>query len=251
MSTPEEQGTTTTDAPAPVATWRRLASRAAWFIPLLFVLLMIAFQFVDPFLLINCVVFGLLGWWAGRGGKASLIVLGILSVVFIAMNVPFIIPSLMAPASFIDFLITSFLLLAAVTAAVSSFVALRAGDGVTSGPRTMFRVVVALGVVAIVVAAVGRLTYDGGALQEGDVELTTVDTEFDPEELSADSGQVAVFITNDDPTLHTFTIDELDVNVSIPQNSTARVVFDAEAGEYEFVCLPHEQGGMTGTLTVQ
>jgi plastocyanin len=49
---------------------------------------------------------------------------------------------------------------------------------------------------------------------------------------------------------HTFTIDELGVDLSIPPNSEQRVTFDAPAGSYEFECRPHTPG-MTGTLTVR
>jgi plastocyanin len=59
-----------------------------------------------------------------------------------------------------------------------------------------------------------------------------------------------VFVENQDNVLHTLTIDELGVDLQIPAKSEGRVTFDAKPGTYEFVCIPHEGMGMTGTLEV-
>ena len=83
------------------------------------------------------------------------------------------------------------------------------------------------------------------------MELSTEDGEFFPESLDAGSGEVSVFVDNADATLHTFTIEELDVHLDIPASKAARVTFEADPGTYEFICVPHEQEGMSGTLVVE
>ena len=47
-----------------------------------------------------------------------------------------------------------------------------------------------------------------------------------------------------------FTIEELGVDLRVPDGSTGRVVFDAPAGTYEFVCTPHADV-MKGKLVVE
>ena len=250
MSTKENQDVQAAGPADGGLTWRKLAVRAAFTIPIVFLLLMlISMEFV-PFLLIFIVVFAALGFWASRGGKASVLVLGVLSVIFIVTNLPFLMETLSVPASPIDFITNALLLLAAITAAVAGFFAFReaAADG---GPAKFARVVMGVAAVAVVFAVFSFVTYEDDTKQDGDIEMTTVDFEFQPEEIDANGGTVGVFITNEDPASHTFTIEELDVDVVIPQGAKVRVEFEADGGEYEFICVPHEGNGMTGTLQVQ
>ena len=249
MSTTEDEVTQPPAGSRPGLTWHKLAAWAAWAIPVIFLLVMLAYMQFLPFFIPFIVVFAVLGWWVSRGGRASGVVLAVLTVVFIAMNLPFIIPTLAVPASVIDFISTAWLLLASITAVVAGIMAFRT-SAPSNGARTLQRVVAGLAVVAVVVSIVSTVTYDDAAQQDGDIELTTEDIEFSPETIEGASGTVAVFVTNNDPTTHTFTIDELDVDLDIPANATARVEFEADSGEYEFYCVPHE-ADMKGTLTVR
>jgi plastocyanin len=249
MSTPEgQESVEPVAAKAGPSSWHKLASRSAFAIAGIFVLLMVAYMTFIPFFIPFIVIFGSVGWWVSRGGRASAIVLGVLSILFLAINAPFLISTLMVPASLIDFVSNSWLLLAGVAAIVAGFAAAR--SAVSEGGSGFQRVVLGLGALALIVSIVAMLTYDEASQQDGDVELTATDVEFDPESLEADSGTIAVFVTNNDPTLHTFTIDELDVDLDIPANTTARIEFDADAGEYTFYCVPHESD-MEGTLEVR
>ena len=248
MSTAEEHGSQT--PPSEGVTWRKVAAWGAFAIPVLFLLTMVIFMEFIPFFIPFIVVFGLLGLWVLRGGRASLIVLAILSLLFIAMNAPFIIPTLAVPASVVDFVSTAWLLLAAITAVVGSLMALRRDTSARSA-RLFQRVMAGVAVLVVVFALVASSTYDDALEQEGDVALTTENIEFSPENLEAPrSGTVAVYVTNNDPTYHTFTIDELDVHLDIPADSTARIEFQAESGQYEFYCVPHESD-MQGKLFVR
>lgn len=76
------------------------------------------------------------------------------------------------------------------------------------------------------------------------------DFAFKPGKLEAASGTISVHIKNSDQTLHTFTIEELGVDVSVPPGKEVRVTFNADAGSYKFTCRPHAPD-MAGELTVK
>lgn len=250
MSTMEESHAPPAGTDPPGSAWRRVAVRGAFAIPVVFILLMLVSMEVVPILVVFCAVFAALGFWASRGGRASVIVLGVISVIFIVTNLPFVIATLSIPASPVDFISNAWVLLAAVTIAVAAFMAARGNDS-PSGAGTWSKVVVGVGVVAVAVSLISFLTYEDDTKQEGDIEIATAEFRFQPESIEVDGGTVGVFISNEDPATHTFTIEELDVDVVIPQGASVRVEFDAEPGEYEVVCTPHEEGGMTGTLEVR
>ena len=94
------------------------------------------------------------------------------------------------------------------------------------------------------------VTRENAVAQEGDLRLVAEDISFRDTSLEADAGDVSVFVDNKDGTLHTFTIDELDIDLDIPASTSSRVTFEAEPGTYEFYCVPHATD-MKGTLTVE
>jgi plastocyanin len=71
--------------------------------------------------------------------------------------------------------------------------------------------------------------------------------------LSANPGQITVNLSNDDLWWHTFSIDELDIDLHVPMGAERSITFEAPAGEYYFYCsIPgHEAIGMHGTLIVE
>ena len=252
MAQPEDPTTASPDEKLekpPPTSWHQLAAWAAWAIPIVFLLVQLFYMEFIPFFIPFIVVFGLMGLWVLRGGSIAPAVLVILALVFILLNSPFIFPTLAVPASIIDFVSTAWLVLAALTAVIAGVMAFRQQES-AEGPRTVQRVVAGLALVALVISVISMATFDDAQQQTGDVRLTAEEIEFNPETPEAGSGTVAVYVTNNDPTYHTFTIDELDVNLDIPAGTSARIEFEADAGTYEFYCVPHE-ADMQGTLTVQ
>ena len=78
-------------------------------------------------------------------------------------------------------------------------------------------------------------------------------TGFDPSELEATEGEVAIEITNLDAFDHDFTIDELGVHTVFGAEERITATFEATPGTYVFYCsIPgrHRESGMEGTLTV-
>jgi uncharacterized cupredoxin-like copper-binding protein len=60
-------------------------------------------------------------------------------------------------------------------------------------------------------------------------------------------------LDNHDLFWHTFTSDELGVDLKVPMSASQQIQFTAGPGVYHFHCtIPgHDLLGMTGTLTVQ
>ena len=132
----------------------------------------------------------------------------------------------------------------------------------SNGRLRCLAVISALALVALTGACGGGDDADGGAgggseaASEasggggGSITVEAKDFEFDPAELEVAAGAVTVDIDNAGEAPHTFTIEELDVNEEIDAGQQGTAEFDAEPGEYEFVCTFHLGQDMVGTLTV-
>jgi plastocyanin len=94
---------------------------------------------------------------------------------------------------------------------------------------------------------------DGSAGDHGGpIAIDAAITGFDPAEIEASDGDIALAITNLDAFEHDFTIDKLDVKLLLGANETVDTTFTATPGTYTFYCsIPgHREAGMEGTLTV-
>lgn len=91
------------------------------------------------------------------------------------------------------------------------------------------------------------------AVPHTDLALETVNMVYSTTQLATDAGQVTVSLANHDLFWHTFTIDELNVDLQAPVRGERQVTFMAEPGTYTFYCtVPgHLLLGMQGTLTVR
>jgi plastocyanin len=226
-----------------LAVWTGIATAVA-----LLIFTAIIGEIIPP-IIVFAVLYGTAVWLTRRGGRAGTIMLAILSALFLASNAPFILPSLAVPASTVDFLMSGLLVVLALSNLVSAIASLRrSSTGARAG--LVGRATLALILLVVVAAVIGRVTYDSPPAQTGDIEIAAQDFEFSTDVIDAEGGEVSVFIDNKDSALHTFTVEELDVDVAVPGGSTARVTFDATAGSYEFICIPHESD-MKGTLEVQ
>jgi uncharacterized cupredoxin-like copper-binding protein len=114
----------------------------------------------------------------------------------------------------------------------------------------------AVAAVVVFLAAVGvsRLpgVGSGEAARPGDLKVAAKNIRFHPNALNSGAGHVTVRVTNHDLFWHTFTIDAVGVEATVPVGSSRRVTFDAKPGAYEFYCsIPgHKQAGMHGTITI-
>jgi plastocyanin len=198
-------------------------------------------------------VFGLLFLggviWLRSSTKGPTILLLVVFILHLALSAPFAIPALSVPASAGDFILTLASVLASIAGVVAAIAVLRRLT-TTDAPKKLGLALVGLFVLGAIFSVISTVGYEDATVQAGDIELAAEEFEFTETSLEAGSGEVSVFVDNADATLHTFTIDDLDVNLNIPASSAARITFDAEPGTYEFYCAPHKED-MKGTLTVE
>jgi plastocyanin len=167
------------------------------------------------------------------------------------------------PTSFFDFVPGLLVVpgaLIAIAASIGAIVAGRRGhtswDHEGNERRTINAVVAVVGALAAVSAVltvVGRSTVE---TPDGASTVTLANFEFDRSAYEKAAG-AQVVVKNDDPFLHTFTIDDLDIDVEVGPNGSALVDIPAEAGTYVVYCRPHTvdpadpgPDDMASTLTV-
>lgn len=170
---------------------------------------------------------------------------------------------LAAPASFFDFVPGLLVVpgaIIAIVGCVAAIVAGRRGHRTAAregGERRAITVIVAavagLALVSAVLTVVGRSTVEVTAADE---TVTLKDFEYDQASYDLATGS-RVVVRNDDPFLHTFTVDELGIDVELGPNSSAALDLPAEAGTYIVYCRPHtadpddpSDEDMAATLTV-
>lgn len=108
--------------------------------------------------------------------------------------------------------------------------------------------------ILFVFAACGGDEKDAGTggedLPSSAPHIAMVDNEFDPSTVSATAGEtVSIHLQNDGANAHTFTSEELGVDVTLDPGQTEVVEVDVPDEETEFACNFHGSSGMTGTLT--
>ena len=171
---------------------------------------------------------------------------GIVVALLVAMALFWTAFGLAAPSSFFDFVPGAVVIpgaLLAIASCVGAIVAHRRGHlsrsaagGERAGIRIAIAVVLVLMLVSGVLTVVGRETADGAAGADVTIELS--DFEFDRGEYSL-AGGTTVLVKNSDPFLHTFTVDELDIDVQLGPGSEEIVEVPAEPGSYILYCVPH------------
>jgi plastocyanin len=229
-------------------TWRGVLFWSLLGVSILFIVL-IPFIGFNPFL-IPIIVLPAVAAFLARRWRGGVIFSLVVIVLLLVLNGPFfIVPSLTLPASTGDFVSAAILLVLVALALVSAIAVLRGKDAPSTTVRNAVWAGVGVVVVAAAVAVVARVTHENATVQAGDVRLVAEGLEFSTDQLEASGGDVGVFVENKDQTLHTFTIDDLDVNLQVPASSKERIQFNAEPGTYTYYCIPHESD-MKGTLTV-
>ena len=224
----------------------RWATYGMMFVP---IAITIVAQAVIPPLIVFFVLFIVGLVLLGRNERKGTIMLGVLALLFFAINIPFIVDALVHPEAWSEFIPNVIGVLGAVTA-LSAVTALLRNKGTEKAAGFLVRTVLVIGVVAIAGSVVMTLGLESDTAQAGDVTLVAEDVEWDPEQLEVDGGG-AVFVENKDLFRHTFTVEDLDISEDLGPGQDVRVELSAEPGEYEFVCEVPGHEDMEGTLTVR
>jgi plastocyanin len=75
---------------------------------------------------------------------------------------------------------------------------------------------------------------------------------FSPNEFTFSVGEKVEFKITAESEFHTFTVDDLGIDVSIDGGDTETLAFTFDKpGEYELICIPHEALGMIGKIIVK
>lgn len=206
----------------------------------------------------------LLGAWLVRRRQTWAKVIACVLALLAGMAMFWTAFGLAAPASFFDFVPGLLVLPGALLALVSGIASLvnkRRGREVGSGERRAVGAIAALlGLVAVVsgvLTVAGRDTVPDALADEADLTVSMKDFEFDEDGYDVDGG-ATVLVKNEDPFLHTFTVDELGIDVELGPSSEKLVEIPAESGAYVLYCEPHtedaedpdEEHDMASELTV-
>ena len=75
---------------------------------------------------------------------------------------------------------------------------------------------------------------------------------FDPSEFTFSVGDTITLQLTAEGEFHTFTVDDLGIDVSVEPGQPAALTFTFDrAGTFDLICIPHEFQGMVGTITVR
>ncbi len=75
---------------------------------------------------------------------------------------------------------------------------------------------------------------------------------FDPSAFRFQVGQEVTFALISETEFHTFTVDDLDIDVSMDAGETVLFTFTFDTpGTYELICIPHQSLGMVGEIVVE
>lgn len=236
------------------------------------------YLFIELLILVATLVFGplselwypfLVGGLIVAGGAAIYfwhpwgLVVGLLGgLVGIMFSLDSIGENLSSPDSFLDFTYRpvfwsagTLLLLVGSVAGLLQHFRHRTSPG---GPRLV--TLIARGVVAVVailsvysaVATIAGIDRVSAADRQGAVIITAHGAKFDLDALhAASAGSTKIVVRNDDPIVHTFTVDGLGIDVKVGPRSEKLIQLDgATPGTYQFHCRITGHSNMRGTLTV-
>lgn len=201
---------------------------------------------------------------AWSGGRRRLIVaVAIAGLVFVAF-LGDAVSGVTKPGAFLDFAPNiMFLVGAPLAIGAGTLAVVRHGQYPHATLRVEQRVqlVVLAGLAAALlisaVLAVMSRTTVAATDREGAAEVVAERWEFEPSTVDVVAGG-GVVVRNADVVTHTFTVDELGIDVEVGPGSEVRTTLaeSAPVGTYAFYCIPHSEAatagreGMIGTLTV-
>lgn len=230
--------------------WRRLL---VWTTAGLIAMVIIftAVEGFDPFALVVGIPMLVGLFLLTRKGKVGPIAILILTLLLGGMMF-WLVFGLQAAASPVDFIPSLLFVTSVVFGLIASIAAIARKRDLpeeSKGAKATGIIYALVLVLGLGYTAYARATFESDAPQADDIRLVAQNVKFDSSTLEAEEGTVSVHVTNRDNVMHTFSIDELDVELLVPGGKSARVTFDAKAGTYDFYCAPHSDD-MKGKLEV-
>lgn len=227
--------------------WQRLLVGAA--IPVLLVSLLIGVAFFRPFLLVSILIIVgfILTKRPGRIGTALLLLAFIITII---LNVgdPGTIPALENPASPMGFIARMFALGGSIAGIIAALQVLSGAQGPSDAARKIGTITTLLVIAGIGLSVFATLTFTSDESQANDTQIVARDFEFTEQSVQAITTEVVIHFDNQDPDLHTVTIDDLDFELAVPAGKSKRLALNAPRGVYDFYCRTHPD--MKGKLIV-
>ncbi|MFP5308770.1 MAG: cupredoxin domain-containing protein [Actinomycetes bacterium] len=201
-----------------------------------------------------------LAWSTGTWGRAVALVLG-LGAATMTFWLGF---GILAPMSFVEFTSGTAFLLGVGLLLWGGIASLVRRNDIRTGPtrsetmldRTALAVVGLALLVSLPLWALSRSTVDA-TTTAGMPVVAVQNFAFEDLTVTSSDGAVSLVVRNRDAFGHTFTIDELGVDVALLPGSAEVVTFDAAPGTYTYYCIPHSaeagagEDDMAATLTIE
>ncbi len=265
MNTTSTEGRLESTAPAARPFYTRLAALGYALIGLVGVIFGVyslvtgepgAVVFVIPIVILALLIVGALL----RFGAWAQLVAGLLSFTLLALVLPFSTFTLQHPEDAGTFIPLVVMVVGAAFAFVGCAVSLiqrrRHTLRAAATPAESLAVKVILAALVLVSAGSVALSVTSRTMLSAQVKANALDVNiksfsFSPNQLEVKAGDIVrIVVRNSDPTLHTFTLPQVGVDVSVPPGSERLVEFKAPApGEYPWYSNPHSDAGPNGTRT--
>lgn len=203
-----------------------------------------------------------------RFGVWAQVLAALLTFLMLVAIVPFSVYILLNPEDGFDFIPLVILIFGAALGLIGSIVGLvqrgrkRLRIDVMRSERVGLRAILAalgLIVLASVILTVNARTTLSAETKANAISVGIKNFQFSPDQVQVKAGEtVRLAVKNNDTTLHTFSLDAVGVNVSIPPGAERLIEFTTPAaGTYQWYCMPHSapgpsgRTGMIGSLVVQ
>ncbi len=236
-----------TDESSPaVPTWPALVASGLALLALLAIATQVVNEVVVPPLIGSAVLLSAAAIFVlRRRGSLWLRVGAALSLLFLALNAPYLIEDTAHPESVAGFATSTLVLIVSLMTLVAG----AAGSlrPARAGARLVAATAAFVALAGIVPAAVAARTAEDDVALPADTELIAADGDFSgPVEVGAAG---ALFVRNDDRYRHTLVIEHTDVKVELPAFGGRRVPINLEPGTYRYYCdVPGHD--MEGSLVV-
>lgn len=239
----------TTPRPVTTSDWMKLARAAALTMVTWAILLHIIVRtFIPPVFVVGLIFLGFAPFLKGERNRLGL-AFAVVTVVALTGNLAGIADELANPDSAPAFILTLLSTVAALTAATAGLGAF------FRWPTEPIRAIALTGIATFSAGTLASIAIaantDSAPALGSDVTVTAEKVEFTPGEIVIDAGQAGVWMENLDGIRHTFTIEELGVDLEVPALKAGRIDIDAAPGTYQFVCSVPGHEAMTGTLVVE
>lgn len=182
-----------------------------------------------------------------RRPRTGIAILGLISVVMLLGSAPGAASHLPHPESAIDFSHAMAGSAGRIIAIVAALGAWRHAS--TRAARRLAVIALALAAATVAVAATATLVSSGATAAADDLDITVERAVF-PEAIEVDGGTV-LFVDNQDPVRHTFTVEGTRLDVELPARQGARVPIDLAPGTYAVICDVPGHEFMTARLEVR